>query len=51
MPRRFFHCDFCKVYYDIIDSKLVVINPDEELKMHLDLIVEQEEKRLNEKPS
>jgi hypothetical protein len=44
MPRRFFHCFLCLKYYDIIDGKLTVIIPDDELKKHLDLIIKQEEK-------
>jgi len=50
-PRRFFHCAFCDIYYDIVDGAMAVINPDSELKKHLELIIEQEEKVINERSS
>ena len=31
MPRRFFHCWLCDIYYDIKDGKLVVVNIEEEM--------------------
>lgn len=49
LPRRFYHCFLCQKYYDIIDAKLTVVNPDEELKKHLDLLVKQEEEKVNER--
>ena len=26
MPRRVYHCQFCNIYYDIIDHKLTMID-------------------------
>lgn len=31
-PKRFFFCDFCLIYYDIIDFKLVRIGTMEEIQ-------------------
>lgn len=49
MPRRFFHCYLCLNYYDIIDGKVTKIIVEDELKSHLDLLIEQQESKENEK--
>ena len=48
MPKRFFHCYLCGRFYDFIDSKITEINPDAELKKHLELLMGIEETRTNE---
>jgi hypothetical protein len=46
LPRRFFHCFLCLKYYDIVDGNLVQVIPDEVLKKHMDLIIEQEKRTI-----
>lgn len=45
MPRRFFHCDFCDIYYDIIDNKLTRIDVDKEMMEYTKIIMEQQRQK------
>jgi hypothetical protein len=48
IPRRFLHCFLCGKYYDILDGKLTIVIPEEEVKKLLDLIIKQQEEREKE---
>jgi len=49
--RRFFHCEFCDIYYDIIDNKLTKIDVDETMRLYTEILMQQqrEKDKLNER--
>ena len=49
LPKRFLRCFLCKKYYDIIEGKLTVVIPEEEVKRLLELIIKQQEETEKEK--
>lgn len=51
MPRRFFHCWLCDIYYDIIDDKFTAINIEETMNVSKSALSEamKEETKHNER--
>lgn len=49
LPRRFYHCYLCDRFFDVLDNKITQVDVDVEMKKHLDILVKQEEEKLNER--
>jgi hypothetical protein len=47
LPRRFFHCAFCDIYYDIIADVMVKVDVVNEMNIHQEIL----DKIVEEKPN
>ena len=50
-PRRFFHCFYCDIYYDIVDGKFIEIDIEKEMGISKEVLRKQmyPEEKVNER--